>query len=197
MKRKIVKQGAATLMISLPAKWAKAQNLDKGGEVDIEEKGNTLSISATSQKEKKEITLEINNENKEDITNLLTHSYRRGFDKIIIKGKELPSKEINKSVHDLLLGFENTSQNSQQVIIENISEPTTNKFETMLNQTLKIIEETQQLILHDFQNNSFKGLQDITDLKLQCDRYLLYCRRSLIKDKSEMGIVTQWEIITT
>ena len=33
MKRKLVKQGAGTMMISLPTKWIKENNLDKGDEV--------------------------------------------------------------------------------------------------------------------------------------------------------------------
>ena len=42
MKRKLVKQGPATLMVSLPVKWLQSQNLNKGDEVDIEVKDNKI-----------------------------------------------------------------------------------------------------------------------------------------------------------
>ena len=52
MKRKLVRQGSSTLMISLPSKWVKSNNLDKGSEIDIDEKENVLEISV-ERKEKK------------------------------------------------------------------------------------------------------------------------------------------------
>ena len=37
MKRKIVKQGKATMTVSLPSKWIKNNNINNADEVDIEE----------------------------------------------------------------------------------------------------------------------------------------------------------------
>ncbi len=46
MRRRIIKQGAATLTISLPSKWAKQHNLKGGDELELEENNNNLTISA-------------------------------------------------------------------------------------------------------------------------------------------------------
>ena len=55
MKRKIVKQGAATLMISLPSKWCKKFGLKKGDEVDIETANDSLLVSPKEIKVKSEV----------------------------------------------------------------------------------------------------------------------------------------------
>ena len=69
--RKLVKQGAATLMVSIPAKWAKQNNLEKGSQVEVEESNSILKITTPKEKTKKEIILKITEENKKDIQNIL------------------------------------------------------------------------------------------------------------------------------
>ena len=61
MKRKVIKQGPATLMISLPSKWAKNIGLKQGDEVELIEKGNGLLISSGSVSEGKECLIELKN----------------------------------------------------------------------------------------------------------------------------------------
>lgn len=194
MKRKLVKQGAATMMISLPSKWIKANNLDKGDEVNLEENGDNLVIGKLFY-DKKEIEIEVNEDNKKDIKNILTHAYREGFDKIILKECSGSLKEIKEVVNDLLLGFEITESNNGEVIIENISEPSKEKYEIMLSKSFQIIEETQKIILDDFDKNSFIHFQDVEDLKKQQDRYLLFCRRVLMKNNSDKIFLSNWEIL--
>lgn len=195
MKRKLVKQGAATMMISLPSKWVKANKLDKGDEVDLIEKDNELVIG-TKLKERKDILIEISDENKRDIANLLTHAYRKGFDKIILKGKYKEAlREIKTVVNDLLLGFELTEMKADSLIIENISEPTSQKYDIILKKVFQIIEDTGEIVVNDFENGKFKSMQDIEDLRKQHDRFVLFCRRLLIKENIR-NAVAEWELLT-
>lgn len=195
MKRKLVRQGSSTMMISLPSKWVKNNNLDKGDEVDIEEKDNSILISTTKIVSKKEIILEINESNKKDIKNLLTHIYRFGYNKIIVKGYKGTIKEIKTIVDELLMGFELTEVSSNHLVIENISEPEKEKYPVLLKKSFQIIEETQEIAIKDFEENSFKHLEDINDLKKQQDRFLLFCRRILVKNMGDKNTLTQWEIM--
>lgn len=195
MKRKLVKQGASTMMISLPTKWIKENKLDKGDEIDLEERNNNLIIG-TSMKEKKEIIIEINEENKKDIENLLTHIYRRGFDKIIFNGSYKDSlKNIRSVVSDLLLGFEITQSSQNSITIENLSEPTGQKFDLMLKKSFQIVEETQNIVNNDFEQNKLINLEEIIDLKKQHDRFLLFCRRLLSREKNDKSLLSSWEIL--
>lgn len=195
MKRKLVKQGAATMMISLPSKWIKENKLEKGDEIDLEEKQNELLISTKqSLKQKKEITININEENKQDITNILTHIYRKGFDKITINNIDSDlSKEIRNSVK-LLLGFEITEKQGKKCIIENISEPLEQKYEIMLKKIFLILKETHEIIQEDFKQENLKSIEEINEIKEQQDKFILFCRRLLVKEKSEK--LLDWEFLT-
>jgi len=45
MKRKLIEQGGGTLMVSLPSRWIRDFELEKGDEVEIEEIGKQIIIS--------------------------------------------------------------------------------------------------------------------------------------------------------
>ena len=72
MKRKLVKQGAATLMVSIPSKWAKANNLDKGDEVELDEFRNRLVLSVDGTSQRSERIIEINSLTESTIRTLIT-----------------------------------------------------------------------------------------------------------------------------
>ncbi len=196
MKRKLVKQGTATMMISLPSKWIKANNLGKGDEINLEEKGKELIINTKETlKQKKEAKIKITKDNQQDIKNILTHLYRKGFDKIALEGLT-PNllKETRIITNSLLLGFEITERNSTKCIIENISEPIGQKYDVILKKIFLIIKETQDLIIKDFEKGRFTNMQEIEETKNQQDKFILFCRRLLIKEKFDN--LLDWELLT-
>ena len=194
MKRKLVKQGAATMMISLPAKWIKQFNLKKGDEIDLEESGDNLVISKDRKKTKKQIRINITDENRKDILVILTHLYRKGFDIITIEGiNPKLLNEIKTIVNELLLGFEITEREDAKCRIENISEPTEQKYDSLLRRIFLIIKETHNIVVEDFQKNEFSHLDEIVDLRKQQDKFILFCRRAL---KHEKDPIVSWELLT-
>src|SRR3989338_5912601 len=59
MKRKVVKQGAATLTISLPSKWGKKFDLKNGDELNLEEQGDALIVTNKNIKSLKQRQIDI------------------------------------------------------------------------------------------------------------------------------------------
>lgn len=198
MKRKLVKQGAATLMVSIPSKWAKKLNLDKGDEIEVEEKGKQLILSLDSKSsKKKETIIEINEQNKHDLYPILTHAYRKGFHKIILKGQMSSySREIRHITSNLLLGFEVTEFSSEKCVVEEISEASEGKYEVMMKKIFTIIKESQEMIIEDFKKGTFKDLQEIEDTRNQNDKFLLFCRRMITLGNFEGNPVSEWELLT-
>ncbi len=49
MRRKIVQQGTATLMVSLPASWARKNGIEKGAEVEVQEQKDRIIILPTAE----------------------------------------------------------------------------------------------------------------------------------------------------
>jgi phosphate uptake regulator len=197
MKRKLVKQGAATMMISLPSKWIKNNHLEKGDEIELEEKDNELLITTDQiKKEKKEILININKDNEHDIKVILSHAYRRGFDRITLEGitKEHLSI-IREATEKLLLGFEITEKSSNRCVIENISEPKEGKYEVMLKKVFLITKEQHKTILEDFKKNKFDNMKEMEETRYQQDRLILFCRRLIAKENLENAIL-EWELLT-
>jgi len=58
MKRKIIKQGPSTFMISLPKKWAEKHRIDKGAEIEIEEMEGYLLVKPEKKEAKMQIDIE-------------------------------------------------------------------------------------------------------------------------------------------
>jgi phosphate uptake regulator len=196
MKRKLVKQGAATLMVSIPSKWAKKFNLDKGDEIDIEEKGNSLILGVEERKRKNEITVQLTKENKNEIYPILTHAYRLGFNKIILTGEVHDvTREISSLTNKLLIGFEVIERGKDKITLENVSEPSNEKFDSILSKIFLIIKDTQDLIIGDFKIGEFKNLTQVEESKDQIDRFVLFCRRLMSKGLPEKNITLEWEFM--
>src|SRR3989344_2730802 len=107
MKRSLVKQGSATLMVSLPAKWIKQNNLSKGSDIEIEEVDANLIISAKPQEIKSETSIKIESNVESYIRTLITNSYRSGFDRIKINFENPTQfKILNNVIKTRLIGFE-------------------------------------------------------------------------------------------
>jgi phosphate uptake regulator len=196
MKRKIIKQGLGGYTIYLPKEWIDKKGLKAGQEVEIIEKDTNLTIRSEII-QKKSTTINIDEHNKSDIKTILTHFYRKGFDIIKIKNiDEKISKDIKSATQQLLLGFEITENTQNSCTIENISEPTEEKFDALLRRIFLVVKETQELIIKDFEINKFLHLAEIEEYNHQSDKYVLFCRRIVIKEKYEVNPVIMWELLT-
>ncbi|MBS3083268.1 AbrB/MazE/SpoVT family DNA-binding domain-containing protein [Candidatus Pacearchaeota archaeon] len=194
--RKLVKQGAATLMVSIPAKWAKQNNLEKGSQVEVEESNSILKITTPKEKTKKEIILKITEENKKDIQNILTHAYREGFQIIKIENinKEI-IREAQQIVDKMLLGFEITSRSEKECIIENVSEPSNKKYPELLKRVMSLIKETHVSVVQDVKFGKYVSSSEVQAMREHLDKLVLFCRRVLLNE-SEKEVVLSWELLT-
>ncbi len=112
MRRKLVKQGAATYTTSLPKDWVERFNLKSGDEIDIEESGMQLILSSI-QKQKKYETLsyDLSKVPESLIHELLVSLYKSGVRDMDFKGvsseKMISAKEvINNTIGFEILGME-------------------------------------------------------------------------------------------
>lgn len=180
MKRKLVKQGAATLMVSLPSKWAKKFRLGKGDEIDIEETDSNLIISKEAVKEKKQANIDLTNYTESSIRTAVVNAYRAGYDSIEISFKdEKQYKILLNTLKNYIIGFEITKKEKDFCIIENITEPSEEQFEVLFR---KILYNISLLI-----NNTEKRLKenaqfgDYEEVVFKIHQYDNFCRRVMSK----------------
>lgn len=184
MKRNIVKQGPTTLMVSLPIKWVRQNNLDKGLEVDIEEVGNELIISTTNKKTNKEIDLHIDSTNGLFIWRYFQALYINGYTKIKINYDNLSVlDELQHILKEFVIGFEITEQKPEYCILEEISITDDTSFDQIFKRILYMLIDTSKnynLYLENQNNNHLKIIQNYESTN---NKQTLYLKRMLQKSK--------------
>ncbi|MBI1970603.1 phosphate uptake regulator PhoU [Candidatus Woesearchaeota archaeon] len=120
MRRKVSKIGSSTLMISLPSKWCKANNVKKGDEVDIAVQESALSISLNEQPIKLSRTaIDISKLSINVAKRLLFVYHKAGYDEIEIfftDAKQL--RPILNKIQTMLVGYEVIEQSSNRCLIK-------------------------------------------------------------------------------
>ena len=177
MKRRLVQQGAATMMVSLPAKWIKQNGLKKGDEVEISPEASSLVIGVEQSKLIKEANVKLTSNTETSVRTFIANLYRIGYDIITVNyDNNIVYPIIENVVNNQLLGFEITEKGDNFVKIENITEPDNERYDTIFNRILFNIQE----VLDSVENNSNI---DRTEQKIkQLDNF---CRRVLVKKNEE------------
>ena len=163
MKRKIVKLGPASLVVSLPAKWTKTYGLKQGDEIDVEERERTVTISTGKgfSMSKAEADLSgLDNLFKR----LIAARYVSGYDEIRVKfDKAEQSRIVQKRARDLV-GMDVVNQGKDFLILREISKTDEQSFEPMLRRVflllLSIAEESESAI-----SRSETKLEHISDME--------------------------------
>jgi len=193
MKRKIVKQGAATLMISLPSKWARKLGLKKGDEVDIEEQENSLLVSLNGGKTKLETEISLTGMAESSIRTIMTNAYRTGYDRIKVNfSNEEQFKVLQDTIRTRLLGFDVIKKEKNSCVVENITEPSSEQFDNLLQKVFMNIDELFEISMQRLKGG--KPVSDYKDTEARIQQYDNFCRRVMAK-KSERKSQLFWTFL--
>jgi len=196
LKRKLVRQGAATMMISLPSKWIKENKLDKGDEVDVENIGNKLEISLDLNEKRKEVEINVSSLTESAIRTIITNTYRYGYDKVKINFKNKDSLVlIEDTVKNNLLGFEIIKRSDKFCEIENITEPAHEQIDNIFSKMFMNIDEL--FIIAEKMINGEK--EDFEEIERKIQQFDNFCRRVILKnglnEKSTQKMLFHSEVI--
>jgi len=196
MRRKLIKQGDNALTVTIPAKWTQINGLKAGDEVEIDEEENKVVIKAKTNLKKKEGELHINTDSEQIIRSNLNVLYRVGFDRIKVYFENQKQERIVRSVvESRLLGFEVIEHNPKYLLLENVTEPSEEKQETLLRRIFFIIQETFSLVEQDLKNKNFSNLEIIRQNVKNVDRYSNFCNRNISKKRwVEERVSSYWEL---
>lgn len=196
MKRKLVQQGASTLMISLPSKWIKERQLEKGSEVSIEPSESNLVISATEGKTaKKQVSIELPKLIESSIRTLITNTYRKGYDIINVAfSSEQQFRILQDTIKTRLIGFEITKKERNNCIVENVTEPSLDQFDAMLSKVFLSVESLFDVTKKRLENDD-DGLEDFEEIEERIQKYDNFCRR-VISKRSDGNSNLLWTFLT-
>lgn len=197
MERKIVEQGEGAHTISLPVQWIRKHGLHSGDFIYIDESENRLIITGKGKKEdKKNIEIKINHESERLIRIQLHGLYRLGYDKITVAFKTQKQRDfIEKICENYLLGFEITEDSHHNCVLENVSEPNSEKEQVILRRMFRILVQSSSLLHKEIKTGKLSSLDEIKQWTQKLDQYDNFCRRSISKQRfTEEMIHFYWSL---
>jgi phosphate uptake regulator len=184
VKRKIVKQGAATMMVSLPAKWINENHISKGDEINLETEGQSIVISAQFSR-KKESRIKLSRLVEPSIRTLISNAYRKGYDRIIVDFTDNKQfKILEDTVKNNLIGFEVIKNEANSCIIENVTEPSLDQFENLLKKMFLSVHDIFEITKKRFENPDSKEIEDFEEVSIRTQKYDNFCRRCVSKQSN-------------
>lgn len=184
MKRRIIKLGRATYVMSLPSRWIRQSNLEKGDYLEVEEKDGDLILSTSKLPQRTEVTLDLHMFNERTIRNVLNQTYRKGFDIIRLKYSSPGQLEhIRKVTKETLLGFEVVTEENGFCTLENIAEPSAEKYDVILRKLFLTIKNEAEEIFQEIKEGKLTHRARRDDIKNTVDNYTNFIRRLVVKYK--------------
>ncbi|MCX6707394.1 MAG: hypothetical protein NT001_04620 [Candidatus Woesearchaeota archaeon] len=162
MKRKVVKQGPATFMISMPSKWVKKYNVQKGDEIDLEEDGSNLVIIRENKQRKKKAIIDLDNFNTMILNRHFAEFYRQGIEEIEIRfdkptfpdyknNREIEIDRYVKKTIERFIGMEIISNTKNKIIIQSFI--THEKFEK-----IEVVQKRIYFLIKEFMEELVKAM---------------------------------------
>ncbi len=180
MGRKIAKIGPATLMISLPSKWAKAHHLAKGDEVDVIEKEGHLLIGTGQSRAKEKIVIDLSGK-KDFLKRNFRKAYMQGVDVIEVTFKDAHVMSDIAAITEQMLGFEIVSQSENSCTLRNVAEGLENEFEHLLRRLFLLTLDMARESKHAAEKSDFSRMNNLGDIERMINKYYMFCVRMLHK----------------
>ncbi len=181
MKRKVVKQGAATLMISLPSEWTHKFKIQKGDELEIDMQGRMILIS--TQKENFDKETELNIDGLYPMTFLTAGAiYKAGYDKLKVTFSD-PKRiaDVNNVMRDEITGFEIIEQGKNYSVVKKVEEGIQDSFELILRRIFLLLINMSEDSYDALKKGDYADLERLKFLEQSNNRLTTYCRRFLSK----------------
>ena len=183
MIRKVIQQGPATLMVSLPTKWVKKRGIKKGDEVNVEEENKRLVINI--QKSDKFIdrkSIDISGMY-DFIPKLIGCLYKKGYNEVEVhfdNAEEL--KSCQNIIRLLFVGFEIVEQGKSHIIISHLSKENFDDFNRVLKRFLFLLNFIASDFYEASKERDYEWLKTNALRDYELDKFADFCRRAINKD---------------
>ncbi len=160
MKRKVIKQGPASLVVSLPSKWVKKNNIKQGDEVDVEEESNGLFIALEKRSRKykkveisiKGVVRKIHESQYHHVKNTLSSLYKKGYNEIHIKFDDPDVEKHIKRVVASLMGYELIELKKNFCIVKELMKPNEEQLKSVERRCYIIMKEYARIVYNEMMN---------------------------------------------
>lgn len=169
------------MTISLPATWIKKFNLKEGDELEINESGNNLELSASQSEDEEQKAILTPEEVGYFSKNDLTHYYMLGYDEVVIHFKD---PNILKDIKDRVpecIGYEIIDQTENKIVVKSISSALENEFDNILRKVFLILKEMAKDTHDALNKKEFERLSQIRELEHINNKFCVFLLRVISK----------------
>jgi phosphate uptake regulator len=183
IKRKVILHGPSTLTVSLPSKWAKAQNINKGDELNVEEIDAFLRIySGEEHLLTKKTNVDFSDLDKETIRIMLSVLYESGYDELLVSFKDPKTVHVVQEViSPALLGYETVEQRSNACIVRNVTGDHFSELESLIRRAFLVALSLADNSLAEIKEGNRSQLNELLVLEKTNNKLANYCHRLINK----------------
>ena len=180
MMRKVIQIAGSTQLVSLPRQWAKAHNIARGQEIDVQEDGNRVIISADNAPVLENAEIDMSNLDAM-IPRCVSAFYKRGVDslKVTFKNPSVVSI-LNNALAKDTTGFEILEQGENYCVIKHVGGSPT-EFDSVLRRVFLLLNTTSDECISAFRKENYSLLINLAFLEEANNRFTTTCMRYLNK----------------
>ncbi len=178
MRRKVIKLGDDTLVVSLPSAWARQHKIRKGDELEAEEQGARLIIYPLAARKDGKVSVDVSGA-RPMVKRILGALYKVGYDEFEVRFESPEELSAIKEVMSEFVGFEIVEEGKSQVTVRNVSHIIPDEFDSMFRKMIFVIGNMAQEGLACAKSKDWKRLQMVASSDADVNRYADFCRRVL------------------
>ncbi len=179
MKRKVVKLGPSTLVVSLPSKWLKQFNVNAGEELELTEEGASIRIATKNETHIQKKFLDLTGKSLL-LKRILVSKYLEGCDEVEVKVDSLEKARMLQRRIDELIGVEITDQGKNTFTFKDFGSVNEEVFETVLRRVLYLLHSMADESLKAIKNEE-TDLEYLKDIEKNINKFTDYSFRLLNK----------------
>ncbi|PLW79368.1 hypothetical protein C0585_08130 [Candidatus Woesearchaeota archaeon] len=192
MRRKVIKHGPASHVISLPSDWVKKYGIIKGSELDVITEEDNIIIRSSTESPSEETKIDITGLDRTSIMYILRSLYRLGYDLVDVRFDETKTtyqrknKEVNviSVIHkeiDRLIGYEIIDEKERSCKIKDLQTINFKEFDQVLRRIFLLLKSMSEEFLNATKEENNASFETFDAKHDTITKFVSYCLRILNK----------------
>ncbi len=195
MRRKVIKLGNNSLLVSLPSAWVKQHGITKGDELVLEEKDGKLVLNTTHAPSGNAASI--------DVTNLpplvkraLGALYKKGYDEFTVHFADQDELELaHEVIREEFTGFEVVHHGKNHLVAREISQPHADQFDAVLRRMFFVIKDYANDVTSALTNKDRDWLKRLVLRDKDVNKLADFCRRLINKHQTTQTATALYFIV--
>lgn len=182
MGRKVIQLAGKTLVVSLPSKWARRNNVVKGDEVELEDKGTDMVIKTSTVPRERKTRLAATGMSERVYRWVISSLHKQGYDEIEVEYDDSRFMPWTQDlVKNLFVGFILLKQTPTGCVIRRVSQDMQSEFDMSLRRSFLVCLSMLESMIELYKKKDYKGMEQLLPMEKSNNQLTNFCERILNK----------------